>query len=148
MDRDDSMLRERLARLIAAAPAGPPPLLDRPRAVRTRPTKPRLVLAIGLALLILTSLAVSLPTTSRSTYQSQLRALGVPAGVEIMTVGGDGAGNLTVVRYRDEKGRVHHVGGAVGYTDDNGRTHMFGADGPKATPTPIPLVKATPRLGQ
>ena len=133
MDRDDLMLRERMARLLAAAPVEPAPQLDRLRLERSRRARPRLVLAIGLALLILTSLAVSLPTTSRSTYQSQLRALGVPADAEIMTVGGDGIGNVNVVLYRDKSGRVHHIGRAVGTQDPRtGKTHMFEDDDPEA----------------
>ena len=48
----------------------------------------RLVLAVGLALLLLTSLVVSLPTQSKPTYQAQLRAAGVPEGVEIDRLGG------------------------------------------------------------
>ncbi len=139
MDRDDLMLRERMARLLAAAPVEPAPQLDRLRLERSRRARPRLVLAIGLALLILTSLAVSLPTTSRSTFQSQLRALGVPADAEIMTVGGDESGNVNVVLYRDKSGRVHHIGRAVGYEDENGKTHMFEDDDPKPTPTPRPV---------
>jgi hypothetical protein len=139
MDRNDSMLRERMARLLAAVPVEPAPRFDRLRLERSRRARPRLTLAVGLALLILTSLAVSLPTTSRSTYQSQLRALGVPAGVEIITVGGDGEGNLSSVIYRDKRGRVHHIGKAAGYTDRNGETYEFGADGPKATPTSRPV---------
>ena len=74
MDQFDALLRQRMTRLLAAVPAEPVPQPSRtPRAGR-RIVRRRLVLAVGLGLLLLTALAVSLPTLSKPTYEAQLRA--------------------------------------------------------------------------
>ena len=73
------------------------------------------MLAVGLGLLLLTSLVLSLPTLSKPTYEAQLRALGVPEGVEIGAVGGD-RDDLHFVLYFDKDGREHCVGQCQGIT--------------------------------
>ncbi len=83
----------------------------------------RLVLAIGLGLLLLATLLVSLPTLSKPTYQAQLRAAGVPEGVEVIAWRADKDGNLFDVKYRDATGKEHVL---------NPLTT------PRATPTPRP----------
>ena len=69
----------------------------------------RLVLAVGLALLLLTSLVVSLPIQSKPTFEAQLRALGVPEGVELGAVGMDRDG-LDFALYTGSDGVERCVG--------------------------------------
>ncbi len=141
MDPFDSMLRQRITRLLVAVPTEPIPQASRPRPMAgRRMLRKRLILAVGLGLLILASLAVSLPAMSRPTYEARLRDLGVPAGVEIITAGADANGNLMDVVYRDKDGHVHCVKGVggcyVSITDPSRRVLYDGGPGPKATPTP------------
>ena len=95
------------------------------------------MLAVGLGLLLLTSLVLSLPTLSKPTYEAQLRALGVPEGVEVLAGGGD-RDDLYFILYRDKDGREHCVGQCQGIThiDPSGKVLYEGPPGPKATPPP------------
>jgi hypothetical protein len=143
MDPFDSVLRERITRLMAAVPAGSTaqPNLSRPTA-RHLMVRKRLLFAVGLALPILTSLAVGLPTLSRPTYEGALRDIGVPEGVEIMASSGDARGNLFDVLYRDKDGKVHCAKGKgdchVSIIDPSGKVLYDGGHGPEATPRPRP----------
>jgi hypothetical protein len=136
-DQFDALLRQRMTRLLAAVPPEPVPEI-RPRRTPGRGIlRRRLVLAVGLGLLLLTALVVSLPTLSKPTYEAQLRALGVPEGVEIGAVSG-GPDGLDSALYRDKDGQAHCVGRCWGisWIDPSGRVLYEGPPGPKATPTP------------
>lgn len=138
MDPFDALLRQRMTRLLAAVPVEPAPEPSRalPMTGR-RMVRKRLILAVGLGLLLLTSLAVSLPTQSRPTNEARLRALGVPEGVEIIGAAGSG-GNLLTVPYRDRDGQVHCVGRCRGMSviGPSGRVVYAGPSPPTPTPGP------------
>jgi hypothetical protein len=97
----------------------------------------RLVLGFGLGLLLLTSLVVSLPTQSRPTFEAQLRALGVPEGVE-MVAGRGGPDGVRTVVYRDTEGQVRCAGQCAGISllDPRGMILWSGPSLPPPTPGP------------
>jgi hypothetical protein len=136
MDPFDSLLRERITRLLVAVPVGPVPQPSRPPRAGRRMVSRRLVLAFGLGLLLLTSLAVSLPTQSQPTWEARLRALGVPEGVEMVASRG-GPGGLGIV-YRDADGQVHCAGRCAGIQlmDASGTVLWSGPSLPPPTPGP------------
>lgn len=137
MDPFDSLLRERITRLLVAVPVGPVPQPSRPPRAGRRMVSRRLVLAFRLGLLLLTSLAVSLPTQSRPTFEAQLRALGVPEGVEIVA-GSGGPDGVRAVVYRDTDGQVHCAGRCQGIElmDPSGTVLWSGPSLPTPTPSP------------
>jgi hypothetical protein len=140
MDPFDTLLRERITRLLVAVPAEPAPEPSRSRRMTGRGTSRRLlVLAVGLGLLLLTSLVLSLPTLSKPTYEAQLRALGVPEGVEIGAAGFRPDG-LDFALYTDKDGVERCVGRCRGisHIDPSGKVLYEGPPGPKATSTPRP----------
>ncbi len=136
-DQFDALLRQRMTRLLAAVPPEPVPGIRSRRTPGRGILRRRLVLAVGLGLLLLTALAVSLPTLSKPTYEAQLRALGVPEGVEIGAAGG-GPDGLDFALYTDKDGVERCVGRCRGisHIDPSGKVLYEGPPGPKATSTP------------
>ena len=110
MDPFEARLRTRISLVVAAAPTAPTPVPERMLAIaHVRRSKVRIVAAVGLGLLLLVSLALS--SLSRGDYQSQLRAVGVPPGAEIVAVQARGDGTIITVIYRDSHGEIHTIGG-------------------------------------
>lgn len=110
MDPFDAQLRARISHVVAAAPTAPAPVPGRMLALaHVRRPKRRIVAAVGLGLLLLSSLALS--GLGRGDYQSQLQALGVPPDAEIVAVQGRGDGTIVTVIYRDSHGEIHTIGG-------------------------------------
>jgi hypothetical protein len=68
----------------------------------------RFTVILGIVAVLAAAVIVSaLPASSRPTVESQLQAVGVPDGAEIITWGADDKGNLFDVRYRDSSGQEH-----------------------------------------
>lgn len=138
MDTFDAHLRQRMTHLLAAVPVEPAPEPGRARTTTARRhVRKRLVLAVGLGLLLLTSLAVSVPTQSRPTYEARKRALGVPDGAEVVFAGGTGR-DLLFVAYRDKSGQIRCNGDCRGIwaEDRNGNVTYEGPPYPDPTPRP------------
>ncbi len=110
MDPFEAQLRTRISLVVAEAPTGPVPVPQRMLAsARVHRSRVRIVVAVGLGLLLLVSLTLS--SLSRVDHRSQMEALGVPPGAEIVAVQADGNGTVVTVIYRDSDGSVHTVGG-------------------------------------
>ncbi len=113
MDPFEMQMRARITDALAAVPTSPAPSVGRKVATgRTRRTRRRLVVAVGMVTLLLAGLAAAgLPSLGRGDYQSRLDDVGVPRGAEIVAVQAKADGTIISVTYRDTAGRMHTIGG-------------------------------------